>query len=374
MRVLHVISSGGMYGAEAVVLNLLKEMQGGKDRGMLAVFDNRGYPQPDLYRHALDAGIESYAVPCRGQVDLGFVSRLRALATQVQPDVVHAHGYKADVYARFAGRKSPWAFVSTCHNWVENDLPTRVYGAVDRLALRGAAGVVAVSAQVRQQLLDAHVRTERIAVIRNGIREAPYESGLASRPHNLSRIERSPVIGFAGRLSYEKGCDLFLKVAQGILAELPSARFLVAGDGPERQTLEAAIDAQQLTHAISLLGRCDDMPAFFQSLDLLLSTSRTEGMPIGLMEAMSSGLAIVATSVGDVQALVDDQVTGLLRASGDIAGLVQATLSILHDPRQCIEYGRAGARRIADHFSARQMTRQYRAFYDRILHPGDAFA
>ena len=197
MRVLHIISSGGMYGAEAVILNLSQTLNRGPHRSILGVFSNSAQPNLQLHQAAANLGIESHTIPCKGQLDLSVPSVLQQLAKDTRADLIHAHGYKADVYLTFASRKLSLPLISTCHTWYDNDLFVRLYGALDRGVLRGFAGVGAVSSEVEQRLLDAGVRPDRVRLIRNGVDLAPFHTDRSTDEDPA----RPLTVGLVGRLS-----------------------------------------------------------------------------------------------------------------------------------------------------------------------------
>lgn len=367
MTVLHVISSGGMYGAEAVILQVSAEMnRAGRDRSVVAVFSHAGQPEPALYRAALTAGVPVAQIPCKGQVDLSVAGTLRSLAQRLEADVVHAHGYKADIYTYFAfrGRTAP-ALVSTCHTWYDNDVAVRLYGAVDRWVLRHFDQVVAVSADVSSRLLQAGVAPTRVQIIRNGV-------ALPSKPDrstNLiaTRLPAKVRVGLVGRLAPEKGVDVFVRAVARLKQAHPNAHFVIAGDGPDRESLQSLIAGLGLQGRVELLGRQEDMAAFYGSLDLLVSASRHEGLPMALLEGMSAGLPVVATTVGEVPRVVMDAVTGYLVPPDAPAALADAMDQMLRQPEQGQRFGAAGRQRIHDEFSATRMTSEYLAVYQKAL-------
>ena len=112
------------------------------------------------------------------------------------------------------------------------------------------------------------------------------------------------IVGLVGRLSIEKGVDIFLRAAARVLAELPSTKFVVVGEGPDRDKLESLIDDLKIRESVSMLGRRDDMPSVYASFDIMVSASRQEGLPIAILEGMASRLPLVATAVGEVPTLV----------------------------------------------------------------------
>lgn len=366
MKVLHLISSAGIYGAETVILTLLEEMQRRGQPCALGVFLNESQPSVALHAAALQAGFESHLFLCKGQVDRQTVKTIRSLVSRTGADVLHTHGYKADVYGYFAIRKGLVPLVATCHNWCDTDLATRVYGKLDRFCLRHFAAVAAVSADVKRRLESAGLKPEKVPVIHNGIDCTPFVTEDRTRPQ-ASKSNEALVVGFAGRLSSEKGIDLFLLAAEGILKWLPDTRFFIAGDGPERGTTEQTLGGKHLGQHITLLGRCEDMASFYSSLDVLLSSSRTEGLPMALMEAMASGVPVVATDVGDVAAIVKDGQTGVLVPQGDVPAMQEAVVALLRDVERRKALGEAGREWIGQQFSASRMAEAYMAFYQRVL-------
>src|SRR5580658_4484635 len=112
MKVLHIISSGGMFGAEAVILNLTRTLNDGPHRSILGVFSNVSNPNVQLHERAVEEGIESHLISCDGQMDRRAIARIRQLAVETGADVVHAHGFKADIYVYLALRSTTMPFVS----------------------------------------------------------------------------------------------------------------------------------------------------------------------------------------------------------------------------------------------------------------------
>ncbi len=367
MNVLHVISSGGMYGAEAVILNLSTALNASPalHRSSLAAFTGPGQSNLELFAAAAQNGVEAHPLSCQGAIDRRVPATLRALVEHTHADVVHAHGYKADLYSYAALRGSAVPLVSTCHTWYDNDVAVRVYGALDRWALRRFNGVVAVSDAVRERLLRAGVKPERVRLIRNGIAVRPNARPKLVRDNDTSRV------GLVGRLAPEKGVDTLMRAAALVLDELPRTRFSVAGDGPDRAALEALRAELGLQDRFILEGRQEDMAAFYGSLDLLVSASRQEGLPVALLEGMASGLALVATAVGDVPTLVEDGVTGTLVKPDDPAALANAIVALLRSPARRHELGVTAQALVAREYSAERMAAEYLALYEHVVASAD---
>lgn len=365
MKILHIISSGGMYGAEAVILNLSRTLNEGGDASILGVFANSKNLNLQLHERALAEGIESHLIPCSGQIDRAAIKELRDLAVRSRADIAHAHGFKGDIYSYFAFRPLKTPLVSTCHNWTDTDRIVSLYGKLDRLVLRRYAAVIAVSEAVKQRLLSSGVREDRIEIIKNGIDLRPFAEAAPS----LRGIVGSgvPTVGFVGRLSREKGADIFLQVAARVVAAIPNAKFVVVGEGPEREALEALIDQLGIRDNVFMVGRRTDMPSVYASFDLMMLSSRDEGLPMAVLEGMSSGLAWVATAVGDVPKIIQDRKTGMLAPAGAIDSLAAATISLLQNPEERRRLGEAARRHVKEEFSAERMAVSYLNVYRRVL-------
>ena len=363
MKILHMISSGGMYGAEAVILNLSHALNEGSHHSILGVFSNSANPNIQLHERALQEGIESYPISCNGQIDRKAITIIRELVQRTGTEVVHAHGYKADLYAYFALRATGVPLVSTCHNWLDNDRKAYLYGVLDRLILRRYAQVVAVSEDVRQRLVKSGVRAEKIRIIRNGVDLGPFDRASGVLKDELG-WNAFPLVGLVGRLSVEKGVDIFLLAAARVLKQVPGAKFVVAGDGPDRAKLDALIDELGIRGSVVMLGRRNDMPSVFASLDVMVSASRQEGLPIVILEGMASRLPLIATPVGEVPTVIQDGRTGVMVPAEEPELLASAIIDLLRDNEKRARLGVAARRLIEEDFSAERMAADYLRMYE----------
>lgn len=365
MKILHVISSGGMYGAEAVILNLSRTLNRNGHASILGVFSNTSAPNLQLHEAAIREEIESHLIPCNGQIDRTVAAGIRQLLETTGADLVHAHGYKADVYTYFALRGTKVPFVSTCHNWLKDGPLVSCYGMVDRFVLRSYAAVIAVSDEVKAQLLKAGVRNDKVHLIRNGIDLRPFGSATPSLRVGSSSAN-ALTVGWIGRLSREKGADIFLRAAAIVLAVVPDARFVIVGDGPDLSMLKDLMQKLDIEENVSFVGRRGDMPGIYASLDVMVSSSRQEGLPMAILEGMASSLPLVATAVGDVPTLVLDGRTGITVPSEDVELLAAGIVKLLEDSEMRERYGKAARKLVEERFSSEQMAADYLRVYSDV--------
>jgi glycosyltransferase involved in cell wall biosynthesis len=368
VKILHIISSGGMYGAEAVILNMSHTLNAGSHSSVLGVFSNSANPNLQLHEAASRQGIESHLIQCNGQIDRTVTASIRELVARTGADVVHAHGYKADIYSYLALRSTKTPLVSTCHTWYDNNPMVTLYGIADRMVLRSFAEVVAVSDEVKQRLLKAGVDGSRVHLVRNGIDLRPFDAAAPTLREALA--SQTQIVGLVGRLSVEKGADIFIRAAALVLAELPSTRFVVVGDGPDRNKLESLIDELKIRENVSMLGRRDDMPSVYASLDVMVSASRQEGLPIAILEGMASSQPLIATPVGDVPTVILDGQTGVMVPPENPQLLAAQIAALLRDPAKREQLGTAARKLIEDEFSAARMTADYLDVYQAAISRG----
>lgn len=196
----------------------------------------------------------------------------------------------------------------------------------------------------------------------------------ASLRTRLGIGEGLPLVGFVGRLSPEKGPELFVRCAQRVLERQPQAHFVVIGDGPQRATVEARIDRLGLRGRVHLAGMQASMPTLYPQLDLLVCSSLSEAMPLAVMEAMACSLPVVATAVGGVPDLVVQGLTGSLVGHGDVDGLANEVAALLADPATRREMGRQARRRIQQRFALDHSVGAIGALLQRLAQRGEASA
>jgi glycosyltransferase involved in cell wall biosynthesis len=227
---------------------------------------------------------------------------------------------------------------------------------------RGADAVVAVSQAVAKQVVDGPAR-----VIYAGL---PLPAGdPPARPH---RPASEVIIGTAGRLVELKGIEYLLGAASTLRREFPALRVEIAGSGPHREKLEAAVAQAGLTEQVKFLGWIDDLTSVLPRWDVFVMPSLEEGFPIAALDAMAAALPVVATPVGGVPELIEDGKTGWLVPPRDAEALASRLRLLLFDPDLGRRVGAAAYARVRDHFSAAQMTQKFAQLYDELLNDPSA--
>lgn len=345
MKVLHLISSSGVYGAEKMVVGLCEALPQHGAQAVLEVFDNTHSRNIDVADYAAAFGVPVLLLPCGGRFDPRTVRRLRRDIAEQDIDLVHAHGYKANLYGYLATRRGV-PIVATNHRFDTGPL-----NRFDKPVLRRCAAVYAVSDEARDSLRSVYGITGAIT-IPNGIDPRSFQDVTASL--DLPR----PLVAMVARLAPEKAPGDYLALA----AALPQATFAVVGDGPLRDELVASAGPN-----VHFLGFRDDMPGVYAGLDVLVQPSYREGMPMTILEAMASGVPVVATRVGAAADVIDHGRTGLLVDAGDVTGLTRAVRELLEDEPRRLAMGQAARAAVAEQFTVDVMAGRYADEYRKVL-------
>jgi glycosyltransferase involved in cell wall biosynthesis len=309
-------------------------------------------------------------VPWRDLLALGdLVRRLRRLA----PHVVHTHSSKAGIVGRAAAALAGVpAIVHSVHGWGFHPFQTaaqrRLFVAAERLAAAVTTHWVTVSrANAAEGLARGILSPGRWEVIRSGIAlqrfsQPARQAGLHGE---LALAPGVPLVGMVACLKPQKAPVDFVEVAAAVARADPRPHFVLAGDGELRGEVERAVERAGIAQRFHLLGWRRDPETVIGSLDVLVLTSRHEGLPRVLPEAMAAGKPVVATAVDGSPEAVADGVNGRLHAVGDVDGMARSVTELLEAPGLAARFGRAGRARAAE-WDIDRMVREQESLYARL--------
>lgn len=361
-RVLHVIQSLDTGGAERVVA----EYALAHDRTKYAPEVCCVFEGGHLVKTLEEAGIPVHVLRRRWKIDPGALLRLVLLIARRRFDVVHNHNFSALAIGVPAAILSGAAtLIRTEHNVVQRRPTFR------RLLSRAAAlredAQIAVSAAVRE----SHIGKERIparrfATVRNGISgvrlgASEERDGVRSE---LGLADDAFMCLSVGSLTRQKDFTNLLEAAASLTGDVPNVRFVVVGDGPQRELLRSRCSELGLDEHVLFLGRRTDVPRLLGASDIFVLSSAWEGLPITVLEAMAAGVPCVSTRAGGVGEALVDGVSGLLVRAGDSEALAEAVAKLASDPGLRTRLA-ANARDTHQRcFTAKSMARQTEALYD----------
>ena len=358
MRILQLISSSGFFGAENMILSLMKGLSSLQCHVALASLLTPAKGCGELACHARQLSFQSFEIPCGGKLDRRSISELRRIATRGNYDIIHSHGSKADLYSRLAIDGTRHVRIATVHNWPTKTLKMRAYALLDKFALRSFTRVVAVSDAVAQALVRSGVPLHKITQIDNGIDPAAFRNG-TDRVRAELNLQNVPVIGYVGRLAPEKGLDVLLNSIPGIMKYCPDVHVILVGDGPLRNQLMELAQTLGIDSRVKFLGLRRDMADLYHAMDIFVLPSRDEGFPMTILEALAAGKAVVASSVGQIPHVIHDHETGLLVQPGSRQQLTDAIVELFRSPQVKDRLSLQGQHLVDQEFTAEVMAKKY---------------
>jgi glycosyltransferase involved in cell wall biosynthesis len=366
VTILFLISSEGYYGMENMLVGLAQQLSQQGCQCVVGVFCDKRRRHTEVADEATRRGLTVELVECRGKWDWSSVRRVRQLIGKYNVEVLHPHGYKADMYAYAASWRSRVVLLATSHNWPNKRLLMRAYAALDRLVLRRFDRVVVVSDAVADILGRWGVSPTKVCTILNGVDLARFQRASATLRGELN-LTNEPLVGFVGRMVSDKGGALLLRAADQVLAVYPKTKFVFVGDGPARKEWETLAAQLRIQSSTIFTGTRGDMPEVYASFDMLVLPSLIEAQPMCLLEAMAAGNAVIATRVGAIPKMIQSGKTGVLLERGDVAGLSAAIVRLLSDSDLRRRLGESARAHAAQHFSAEAMAKNYLANYQDLL-------
>jgi glycosyltransferase involved in cell wall biosynthesis len=362
MIILHVLAPAEVGGLERVVRSLVGGHCSLGHRVCVAPV-----LEPSASGHAfvrsLSQDAEVVPIPVTPRSYIAERRMIAALCGRLRPDVVHTHGYRADVVDAGVARRLGFATATTVHGFTGGDWKNRIYERLQRRAFRRFDAVVAVSRPLGDALRSNGVPPDRLHVIPNA-----WDGDVALRERAAARRElglpaKGFRIGWVGRMTREKGPDVML-AALASLGDVPVTLSMV-GDGDGRPGLRAHAETLGLEARTTWHGPMREAAALLPAFDVFVLSSRTEGTPMVLFEAMAAGVPVVATSVGGVPDVVSS-VEALLVPSEDPAALAAAVRDTRANPEAARDRARAARRRLERDFALPPWLDRYETLYRAI--------
>ena len=303
----------------------------------LAVFTRRTEPEGCFVRAVQECRLPLTVIHEKHVFDFGVIPQLRAVVRACDPDLIWTNGVKVHFLARFAGLHEGHRWTAFHHGYTSTNLKNRLYNQLDRWSLRRADRVLTVCAAFASDLEHSGAARERISVQRLPFRPFPAipTDRAAQLRRELGLSAETRVVVNIGRLSKEKGHADLVRAIAGLRHQAPDLPccLLVLGRGPEQAGLTRLCRKLGLGGAVRLVGYQNDIRPYLALADVFVLPSHSEGSPNVLLEAIAAGVPVVATSVGGVPEMVENEQHALLVADRDVAGLAGAIERILRDPQ-----------------------------------------
>jgi glycosyltransferase involved in cell wall biosynthesis len=381
MKILHIIDSGGLYGAEMVLLNLVAEQIRQGLEPIIASIGEKAIEEKPLEAEAIKRGFRVEKFRMRPGPNYPGALKILKFAQKENVNILHSHGYKGNIlFGLMPKRIRRIPIVTTIHGYtsIGNGFSKmRVYESLDSKALRFMDAIVFVSNAMKSDPRFRHLNQSKVHVIHNGI---PIDSH--SAPSHLRTFAPSDAadldqrilsfcsqgftIGSIGRLSKEKGYKYLIEAFGILIKKGVDARLVIMGEGYDRAFLENLIKELGLSEKVLLPGYIDKASLYISHFNVFVISSLTEGLPITLLEAMSSKVPIVASAVGGIPCLLDESGGGLLVNPAKSDAIADAISLIYNDDRLTKALADKAYEQVCNDFGTEGMALAYLKIYERI--------
>jgi glycosyltransferase involved in cell wall biosynthesis len=372
MKILHVIDSDGLYGAEIMLLNLMEEQQQMNLTPVLLNICDVDITDDVISEEIKKRKLTSMRFNMKRGYSLKSALKLVRLARDANVTIIHSHGYKGDVLiGSLPGHIRNIPMVRTQHGRTSTKKLSKIwiYEVLDKLILRRIEAVIHVNnSHPRRKNGHGHPRAKNF-VIENGIPELRFDPAVAlqSDPEMREFFKDSFVIGTICRLSEEKGLIHLISAMRILSDHHANFKAVIIGEGTQRQYLQALINNAGLAHKILLSGYRKSAYHYLPHFNVFVLSSLTEGLPITILEAMQAEVPIIATRVGGIPAVLENGKLGILIKPEDPKDLADAIVRIWSDPVAATEMGKKARKAALTKYSSRRMAEDYLRVYETVL-------
>jgi glycosyltransferase involved in cell wall biosynthesis len=373
MHVLHLISSAGYGGAEAQILELGRgQVRAGQQVGLLVLHRPKwGRAIHPLVSRARTWGITVTQFEDRVRFPFWLIPQIARQLRKGEFDLLHTHGYKADLLGAIAAYLAKIPTVATIHGHTDAFPAVRVYRHLDLLMLRRFPKVIAVSDYLRQELIADGLAPHRVVTVHNAIDPDVFVSAVCTDRRKVRAelgIEpNASVVLTVGRLNPEKGHRYLLESTRLAFRHISNLRVLVVGEGPLRERLEAMACSLHLDAVVSFLDWRDDVASLMAASDLFVLPSTRESFGLVILEALALGIPVIATRVGGVPEIIRTDETGILVEPRDAEALATAMIWALTNPAQAGQRARRGQAMVRQCFSVEAMVKATSCVYHEVM-------
>jgi len=365
-KIIHLIASTGMGGAEQVLIDICTSLRNDRFQFEAAIFkspDKSMHCQLAEALHSRDVKVHYITMKSPIYTHGCEAFRIARLMARQDISILHCHGSRANVIGVLAAKISGTPVISTVHGWITDSRKMMFYKWLDLQALKHHDWLLPVSERLRNELLQHHIDTNRLTLLRN---IPPAGNGSKNVTKHSTGAKDVIQLGYVGRISKEKGIDCLL-AAMKILNSRQSCNLHVIGDGPERQSAEQRVQEWGLEKKVFFHGYVRDMERYYKMLDVLILPSFTEGTPLVVLEAMTFGLAIIATRVGGIPEILTDGENGIIVNPGSTDELAAAIAYLLDKPERIDDLGNSAIQRVSSLCNREEWERTLCMVYSNLV-------
>jgi len=367
IKVLYLINALHVGGAERVIARTVTGLDKNRYETIVCCLWMGGAAADEIEK----AGVRVINLDAKNKLDFGILFRLYRLLKEHKIHIIHSFLFHANMLGRIVGRLAGVPIILSSERTMGMESKHRLL--LNRITASLADKIVTVSEAVREfAIAKIGITPDRLVTIHNGVDlseflQSPNSERIEEAKRELGIAPSHVVVGTAGHLEEEKGCEYLLQAAAQVSAQDGKVTFLLVGDGSQRAKLEHLAEDLGISSNVIFMGYRNDVPKILSVMDVFVLPSLYEGLPNALLEAMAACRPVVATQVGGIAEVVADGETGILVPPRDPGALAGAICVLLEDRERAREMGIAGRKQVERLFSVEKMVAKTEALYEELI-------
>lgn len=295
--------------------------------------------------------------------------QIRCLIKKEKINIIHTHEVRSDIVGLISGKMCRNPLVATLHGWIQNGFKGKFFTKFDKSILRFFDHVIAVSERMKEEVLRFGVNKEKVSVLHNALVIDNFRRNLEDRSfrREIGVSDEILLVGNIGRLSPEKGQADFVLAASAVLQKHKDVRFILVGKGDDESRLRKLVQDLGVRNEIIFAGYRENMVHVYNSLDLVVQSSYTEGMPNVILEALAMKVPVIATDVGGTSEAIMNNETGVLVQPGEPEELAIKMLDFVKSKDAFKKMVERGRKVVEAKFNIEERTRRLSEIYDRVI-------
>jgi glycosyltransferase involved in cell wall biosynthesis len=353
IRILHLVQDLNVGGVERVIQSIVTSLDTSRFEVKVIALAAGGVIADEL----ANAGISIETMSWKNCYNPINICRLSRAIRNYRPSIIHMHGYFAETMGRLAvfGRRFPATIVH--HHSVFHGL-TLFNRMLDHFLMRFTSWQIMISEEIQHTFAKAGYPLKKSSVIYNGVDGKVFENRRTNRPPHTAIM--------VAILRPVKGHRFLIEAFSEVGRRFSDAHLIIVGDGPLREALQEQAKSLGCEEKVEFLGMRDDIPALLDRASIAVMSSLREGLSLSIIEAMASGLPVVASRTGGTPEVVEDGVTGMLVSPGNPQELAEALSVLMSDSEKAHAMGLAGRKKYEVKFTKKKMISELEALYERF--------
>ncbi len=368
LRILDLRDSPWVDGPGRTILQSASMVDPARCEIIIGAFCDESHDQHAYLNEAKSLGLKTLEIKESSAFDRKVIKQIQNEIKKNAIDIIHTHDFRSDLFGLWCAKKSKIYLISTCHGWIANNFKRKIFTILDKFMLRFFDRVITVSEVMRKHLITRGINKNKINVIVNALILDDFQPDKCNQTFRkqLKISDNTCLIVNIGRLSPEKGQDIFIRSAKELLKIYEDICFVLVGIGPEQEYLQGIVSELGINNSVIFSGYQKNMLDVYNSSDLVVQSSYTEGMPNVVLESLLMQLPVIATDVGGTSEVLQHNETGTLIEANNLDQLTDAIKEYIEQPEKYEKMASAGRKYVTENFDHNQRVDSLMDVYELV--------